>query len=443
MVHWQKLLFNFRLAVEAVLHNRVRALLTGLGILFGVAAVIAMLAIGTGARQAILEQMKLIGTNNIVVRAVIPDQGEERTQQTGARQTSNERPWSPGLRLDDADALAEVLPSVAAVSPELEVQTSVAREGRWMKSRTIGVTNAFFALNNLDFHEGRAFHFVEEERAMPVCVIGRQVARKLFPDTSPIGQQVKCGKAWFRVVGVLQGPDARPEAREQLGIRDHNSEVYVPIRAALLYLKDRARIGRDDLGELNEGEPLPDENYHQLDRMVIHVREARQLRSTAALVGAILKRRHQGVNDYEVQVPELLLKQQQRTQDTFNMVLAAIAAISLLVGGIGIMNIMLASVWERIKEIGLRRSLGATEADIVQQFLLEAVFISLTGGGLGVVVGIVAAHLIAAAADIPTVVTLWSVLLSFGVAAVTGLVFGLMPARKAARQDPIKALRTE
>jgi len=219
--------------------------------------------------------------------------------------------------------------------------------------------------------------------------------------------------------------------------------VYVPVRSALLYLKDRARIGRDEIGELQEGEALPEENYHQLDRMVIHVREARQLRSTAELVGAILKRRHHGVDDYEVQVPELLLKQQQRTQETFNLVLAAIAAISLLVGGIGIMNIMLASVWERIKEIGLRRSLGATERDIVQQFLLEAVFISLTGGGLGVVVGIVAARLISATADIPTVVTLWSVLLSFGVAAATGLVFGLMPARKAARQDPIKALRTE
>ncbi len=438
-----RLWFNFRVAVEAVLQHRLRALLTGLGIFFGVAAVIAMLAIGTGARQAILEQMKLIGTHNIVVRALVPSQDASAPARAGEQQAADKRPRSPGLRLADAEALAQVLPTVAALSPELEVATTLARGGRWMKSRTIGVTHAFFEINSLRIVAGRPFHFVEEERAMPVCILGKHVARQLFPDTSPLGRQIKCGKSWFRVVGILEGFDAQAETRQELGIRNHNDEVYVPIRAALLYLKDRSRIGKDDIGRPGQDEPPPEENYHQLDRLVVHLRDAAHLRSTATLVAAILKRRHQGVADYEVRVPELLLEQQQRTQETFNLVLAAIAAISLLVGGIGIMNIMLASVWERIKEIGLRRSLGATERDIVQQFLLEAVFISLAGGLLGIAAGIVAARLIAHTADIPTVVTPWSILLSFGVAAATGLLFGLMPARKAARQDPIKALRTE
>ncbi len=436
--------FNLKVALEAVSHNSVRALLTGLGILFGVAAVIAMLAIGTGARQAILEQMKLVGTNNIVVQAIIPQKQEAPpTQHMLAQQVNDKRPWSPGLQLNEAEALARVLPTIAAVSPELDIPTTLTRQGRWMKSHTIGITNAFFQLNNLRITQGRAFHFIEEERARPVCIIGKHVARQLFPDIHPIGQQIKCGKAWFRVIGVLEGYDTQAETRHKLGIRNHNDEVYVPIRAALLYLQDRSRITKDEIGELEEGESLPEENYHQLDRLVLHVSDATYLHSTATLVGTILKRRHQGVEDYEIIVPELLLRQQRQTQDTFNLVLAAIAAISLLVGGIGIMNIMLASVWERIKEIGLRRSLGATERDIVQQFLLEAILISLSGGLLGILLGTGAAHLIAAAAHIPTIVTLWSVLLSFGVAAVTGLIFGLIPARKAARQDPIKALRTE
>lgn len=184
-------------------------------------------------------------------------------------------------------------------------------------------------------------------------------------------------------------------------------------------------------------------NYHQLDRVVLRVEDHKQLQATADIAARMLKRRHRDQLDFEVEVPELLLQQQQKTQDTFNFVLAVIAGISLLVGGIGIMNIMLASVLERIKEIGIRRSLGATENDIVLQFLFEAIFISLIGGLIGVILGVVAAKAIASYADIPTIVSTWSVLLSFFVAASVGLVFGLLPAQKAAKQDPIKALRTD
>ncbi|MFK7948536.1 MAG: ABC transporter permease, partial [Saprospiraceae bacterium] len=184
-------------------------------------------------------------------------------------------------------------------------------------------------------------------------------------------------------------------------------------------------------------------NYHQLDRLVVRVKDSDKLQATATVIARMLNRRHEEVKDYNIQVPELLLQQQQKTQDTFNMVLAVIAGISLLVGGIGIMNIMLASVLERIKEIGIRRSLGATRTDIVYQFLFESIVISLLGGLIGVLLGVFAARTIANAAEIPTVVSTWSIVLSFGVAATVGLIFGIIPARRAAFFDPIKALRND
>jgi putative ABC transport system permease protein len=198
----------------------------------------------------------------------------------------------------------------------------------------------------------------------------------------------------------------------------------------------------------NQNEPsekteLEKKNYHQLDRLVVQVNETSQLKPVAEVISRMLQRRHYDVVDYEVEIPELLLKQQQRTNDIFNYVLGAIAMISLLVGGIGIMNIMLASVLERIKEIGLRLSLGARKSDVVQQFLFEAIMISVSGGVIGVLLGIVMAYLVARFADIPTVISFFSIILSFGVAATVGLIFGIVPARKAAKQDPIASLRYE
>jgi putative ABC transport system permease protein len=187
----------------------------------------------------------------------------------------------------------------------------------------------------------------------------------------------------------------------------------------------------------------PAVNYHQLDRLVIQVGETESLTPTAEILSRLLERKHYGVVDYEIEIPELLLKQQQRTNDIFNYVLGAIAGISLLVGGIGIMNIMLASVLERIKEIGLRLAIGAQKTDIIQQFLFEAVMISISGGIIGVALGITLAVLVSSFANIPTVISFTSIILSFGVAATVGLIFGIAPARKAALQDPITSLRYE
>ena len=444
----QRIFFNFGLAVAGVAANRLRAFLTALGIVFGVAAVIAMLAIGTGAKRVILAQMELIGSNNIVVEALVPanetDGGSEPESATGTR--NNKPDWSPGLTHDDVAAIHRVVPSVTSVSAEIVLPTTIIHSGQLEQGRVIGVSNDFFELNQLGLEQGHFFHPIQMERGKPVCIIGQDIQRRFFSQRDPIGRRIKCGNVWLTIIGVLERRHAATEQLENLGIRDYNQDVYVPLQTALIRFKDRAyahlnSIQRNQRDEGDAPGNLP--NYHQLDRLVVRVRSSDELLSTSNVLARLLKRRHLGVIDYVINVPEKELEAQQQTQETFNKVLAFIAGISLLVGGIGIMNIMLASVLERTKEIGVRRSMGANRRDIVLQFLFEAIFISLLGGITGVLLGVGAARFIAANYEIPTEVSLWSVLLSFGVATAIGLVFGLFPARRAARLDPIKALRTD
>ncbi len=442
----KRLSSNFSIALDAVFTNRLRALLTALGIMFGVAAVIAMLAIGTGARQELLEQMKLIGSNNIIVESLLDgDEGQEEGEEA-----NDKRPYSPGLSVEDAKAIVNI-PTVDKVSPELLLPSTIVRKGRLTKGRCVGVNNAFFELNNLSLERGSFFHNKHLESGSPVCIIGKSTQAKFFGGGNPIGKKIKCGNTWLTVVGLLGKRFASKESLENLGIRDYNTDIYIPIQTALSRFRNRAVLtaakgGRGIIIRDGEDQKKVAEdimNYHQLDRLVIRVNETAYLEPTADIVARMLKRRHWKIKDYQVTIPELLLKQQQRTQDIFNIVLGAIAGISLLVGGIGIMNIMLASVLERIKEIGLRRSLGATRKDIVQQFVFEAVFISLIGGIVGVALGLLAAVMIAELAEIQTIVSWWSVALSFGVAAAIGLIFGIVPARRAAQLDPITALRND
>jgi len=442
----KRTLFNFRLALEGVMANQLRALLTALGIIFGVGAVIAMLAIGTGAKQSILDQMKLIGTNNIVIKSVeSSDEGSEEAesnQSGGNGQNKEKKAWSPGLTVRDIAVLEDLIPTIEAVSPEIVLPINIVRGSKHQKGRCIGVTNTFFELSNLVVDKGNAFHPVHLEVGKPVCIIGKNIEKKFFSEGKVLGEKIKCGNVWLTIIGVLDKRITTKESLSNLGIRDYNSDIYIPISTALLRFQNRALVNKKDIASRRNRTKVSS-NYHQLDRVVLRVEDHKQLQATADIAARMLKRRHRDQLDFEIEVPELLLQQQQKTQDTFNFVLAVIAGISLLVGGIGIMNIMLASVLERIKEIGIRRSLGATEIDITLQFLFEAIFISLIGGLIGVILGIVAAKAIASYADIPTIVSTWSVLLSFFVAASVGLVFGLLPAQKAAKQDPIKALRTD
>jgi putative ABC transport system permease protein len=440
--------FNFVLAVEGVNANKLRSVLTALGIVFGVGAVIAMLAIGAGAKKAILDQMKLIGTNNIVINSFVPSEKESNEEEEGGSTdggTSQNNNWaySPGLTLEDLQAIEKVLSNVERISPEVILPTNIVRSAKMDGGRVIGITNSFFELNRLTVNSGSEFHSSHLEEGEPVCIIGKNIKSKFFSEADPIGQKIKCGNTWMTVIGVIEKRLASRENLNSLGIRDYNSDIYIPVTTALRRFKNRAKVSQESFGRSNNNSNSKQPNYHQLDRATIRIVDSKQLQASADVVARMLIRRHREVLDFEIQIPELLLEQEQKTQDTFNLVLAVIAGISLLVGGIGIMNIMLASVMERIKEIGVRRSLGATQKDIILQFLFEAIIISLIGGALGILIGLGSARTIAAYADIPTVVSGWSVFLSFGVAATVGLIFGLFPAQKAAKLDPIKALRSD
>lgn len=449
----QRVLSNFSIAVEAILANKLRSILTALGIIFGVGAVIAMLAIGNGAQQEILDQIKLVGVNNIVIQPII-EQVEEELEESLS--TSQGKKFSPGLSLLDAGNIKEIIPSVTAISPEVELDTYIISGGIRRSAKLIGVTPAYFQIFNHNIAKGEMFHDRHLKYGYQVCIIGKGIATRFFSKQDPIGKKIKCGRHWLTIIGVLEGKDVSGANLSKLGIRNFNMDVFTPLKTMLLRYENRALVtesqvqqaakenadngGNNGNSQKSSNKPV---NYHQLDRLVIQVEETEQLQAAADIVRRMLLRRHFEVIDYEITIPELLLKQQQRTKDIFNIVLGAIAGISLLVGGIGIMNIMLASVLERIKEIGLRLALGAKSTDITQQFLFEAVMISLSGGIIGIIVGVSLALIIARVADIPTVISFLSIFISFVVAAGVGVAFGIAPARRAAAQDPISSLRYE
>lgn len=439
---WQKIGSNFQIAMDAVLANRLRSVLTALGIIFGVAAVIAMLAIGNGAQQEILDQIKLVGVNNIVITPVV-EQFEEVVSEDAQTQAEKKR-FSAGLTLQDVRSLEKVLGyKVKFVSPEIVVDTYVLREGLRRSAKIVGVENSYFDISQFELAEGNYFNDVQMERGEAVCIIGSAIKSKFFPQEDPLGKLIKVGPHWLKVQGVLEERFISEKSMENLGIRDYNLDIYSPVNTVLLRYKNRALVTQASILSGMQNEQNNNPNYHQLDKVTMQVHEAEELNPVADVASRLLERRHNATVDYTVTIPELLLKQQQRTRDIFNLVLGAIAGISLVVGGIGIMNIMLASVLERIKEIGLRLAIGAKKADIIWQFLLEAVMISISGGVMGVILGIVLATVVSSIAEIPTIVSVSSVILSFGVAATVGLIFGIAPARRAANQNPISSLRYE
>jgi putative ABC transport system permease protein len=447
----QRTLANLYIAIDAVTSNKVRSLLTALGIIFGVAAVIAMLAIGNGAQQEILDQIKLVGVNNIVVRPVVEQEEEKVEEAVGEKE---KKKFSPGLTVRDVNSIATTIPSLTRISPEIILETTVVRSGYRRSAKLVGVEPAYFDIFNFELEEGQMFMEDHLRLGSPVCIIGQSIRTRFFPTENPLGKNIKVGPHWLTIVGVLHERYVSESAISKLGIRDFNMDIYVPLQTMLIRYKNRDLITATDLRQaaarnrsrgVNEQAESEDErkNYHQLDRLVIQVDATPSLQPSAEVLSRLLKRRHYDMVDFEIEIPELLLKQQQRTNDIFNYVLGAIAGISLLVGGIGIMNIMLASVLERIKEIGLRLSIGAKKSDVTQQFLFEAMMISISGGIIGVILGISMAYIVSEFAEIPTLISFSSIVLSFGVAATVGLIFGIAPARKAASQDPITSLRYE
>ncbi len=432
------------IASKALFENKVRSLLTALGIIFGVAAVISMLAIGNGAKKEVLDQMKLVGVNNIVItpRLIRDSETSSSEEESQGENDLAKAKLSPGLNLEEAAGMKQIIPTIVRVSPEVTNEAIVVYANKSIAGDFTGVTRDFFEVYGLELNQGQFFSEKHYRNGEQVCIIGHKIKSRLFPTESGIGKQIKCGDVWLKVIGVLNSRGIG-SGDGNLGIDDFNMNVYAPIQTALLRFNDRSIISQSSLVSGNDDNASSSNNRNQLDKIVVQVNEAAQLQATANVLQRMLERRHAGAKDFRVIVPELLLKQEQKTRNIFNIVLGAIASISLIVGGIGIMNIMLASVMERIREIGVRRAIGATQSDVILQFLTEATLISVFGGIIGIVLGLVIAYLITKVTGILTIVSGFSILVSFGVSAGIGVLFGYMPAKKAAMQDPVNSLRHE
>jgi len=453
---------DIEIAVESIVSNKLKSMLTALGIIFGVAAVIAMLAIGKGAKQEIMEQMKMVGVNNILINPIVQDNSS--SSEEGEKQSKK---FSRGLNMLDVEAIKETLPSVKRISPEISFNSTAMMNGVKYTAKLVGVSNDYFYLYNLPLVSGSFFNAYQEENGIQVCIIGANIRSKFFSKVDPIGQYIKFNGIWLKVIGVLQKTTVSLTGFEEKGVNVYNDNLYIPIQTMLLRYQNRALVNTKLVSEASSNVMVfgggggggggmarivvsssdantdVETNYNQLDRIVVQVTETEQLNPSTEILSRMLTRRHTGVKDFEITVPELLLKQQQRTKDIFNIVLGAIASISLIVGGIGIMNIMFASVMERIKEIGTRMAIGAKKMDIVVQFLSEAVLISVSGGFIGIFFGVIMAKLIEQIAGIMTIVSFVSVFIAFGVSAAVGIIFGYSPAKRASERDPIESLRYE
>lgn len=441
----KKILYNLKISAEAIIQNKLRAILTSLGIICGVASVIAMMAIGNGAQKEILEKMKLLGTNNIIIKKLDREEQKKQEEENANSEEENDKTLissknsSVGLSIKDAMSIQNNIPTVANVSTEIEINTKALHHGKQKDIKLIGINQHYFDANKLEVLEGNKISDFHIQNNKPVCVIGYGIKNKLFPGINPIGKTVKCGNNWLKVIGVMKEKTISKQQRMSFKLRDYNYDIVTPISVVLLNYQNRALITRKDLGRRRS--QATENNYHQLDKIVVSLKSTKSIVETAEIIKRLLLRTHNQVNDFEMIVPQMLLEQEQSTKEIFNIVLAIIASISLLVGGIGIMNIMLASVMERTKEIGIRRAVGAKRFDIMLQFISEAVVISLSGGIIGIILGIVASYLIKNATDIAAIISPWSVIISFIVSISVGLIFGITPAKKAAYQDVISLLR--
>jgi putative ABC transport system permease protein len=386
-----------------------------LGMLFGVGAVIAMLSIGAGAERQALGMIEAMGLRNVLIHG--RDFNEEEFREI--------RKKSPGLSLRDARAIEQAVPGVAAVLPRIELETyKVLSEQGNSKPRVFGVPSHYAAAANLWLAEGVFFDEMEESSHAQVCIIGSKVRQDLFGYERAIGRDIKVNDVWLTVIGILE-PESSTE-REFMGVEIESStnQVLLPVTTA------RRKFDHD---------PLQDE----LNEIRVVLEKASSPVESALVIAELLDRLHGGSGDTTLTVPQALLEQSRQTQHLFNIVMGCIAGISLLVGGIGIMNIMLATILERTMEIGLRRAVGARRADIRGQFIIEAIAISMLGGTVGVGLGMGIAKGVAAYAGWTTVVTISSILLATLVSSAVGLVFGIYPAWRAANLDPIEALRHE
>ncbi len=448
--YYNRYSYNVIIAVEAIVANKVKSLLTGLGIIFGVAAVISMLAIGNGAEQEILEQIKMVGVNNIIVTPILQnDQASANDQNTSAATESNQltgskKKFSKGLSLLDVESIKEIIPTIEDVCPIITFNYTAILHDISSPIKLDGTDNTYFNLFDIKLESGTLFHLQHIKEGFPVCIIGNNIKNVFFHQDEPLGKYIKCGQIWLQVIGVIEKRSFVGTGSGTMAISSTDNSIIIPVKTMLLRFRNRSLIRGDQVklaGSGRETTSSKNEDINQLDKIIIRVKETDQLTSTAKVVGNMLMRKHNDIRDFDVSIPELLLKQQQKTKNIFNIVLGAIAGISLIVGGIGIMNIMLASVMERIREIGTRQAIGASRKDIVFQFLSESTLISVVGGLIGIILGVVLSKIIQSMFDIKTIISIFSIFISFGVSVFIGIIFGYLPAKKAAEKDPVESLR--
>lgn len=423
-------LSTVRLGVKSLLLHKLRSFLTMLGIIFGVCSVIAMLAIGEGASHAAQEEIKKLGSNNILVRSLKPAE-ESRQAAAGARRMS----LKYGLTYEDAARLQSTIPGVKQVVPMRIIRENVRFSRNQVPCQVIGTLPSYPEVVGIDVVQGRFLCHLDELHQNNVCAITVGLARRLFPYQDPREHSIKIDAFYYQVVGIVREknmPEQRPQSGKMEG-EPLDNNVYIPLSTS------RTRFGeiiiRQGAGSFQAEEV-------QLHQITVQMQDTAAVETADQQIATVLKKFHDE-KDYELIVPLQLLRQAERTKRIFNIVLGSIAAISLIVGGIGIMNIMLATVTERTREIGIRRALGAKRRDITTQFLVETVVLSIGGGLVGVLLGITAPFVVSHLTDMKTIVTIWSVLLAFGISGAVGIIFGLYPATAAAKLDPIEALRHE
>ena len=414
---------NFRLGIKNLWLHRLRSLLTTLGVVFGVASVVAMLAVGEGASAQALEQIRRLGSNNILLDSMKPAEDEASSQRRSFMSIY-------GLTYEDVDRITATLPGVKRTVPVKVVRKEGRLGARALELRVVGTTPAWFELVKRRVIAGRVLAPEDMQTFSGVCVLTELGARRLLATEESLGRQIRMGGGVFEVIGIVESESGTAGT---IRTPDEEVDAYIPLPVA------RERFG-DFVTKRTTGSR--ERERVELHQVLVEVEEQAQVEATAAAVTRMLQTFHKR-EDYRVHVPLALLRQTEQTKRTFNIVLGSIAGISLLVGGIGIMNIMLASVTERTREIGIRRAIGAKRNQIIGQFLIETLVLSFLGGVVGIALGVGVPWFIERFAGMPTVVRLWSVGLAVGISGVVGVIFGLYPAIRAAHVDPIVALRHE
>ena len=407
---------NIRLAITGLMDHKFRSLLTMLGIIFGVASVITMLSIGEGAKREAVAKYQDLGVNNIIIRE--KSLSDNELEEVRAK-------FSQGLSLQDASVINEIVPGVENIASQAELNSEVKYSDKSVKSTIIGITPDFLSMMNYSLRDGYFINKKHYEERLKVCVLGAGVATAFFKGEDPIGKMIKIDDQWLEVVGVLKSKSLFTETVGELAARDLNTDVYVPLSLFLNRFTPENALAS------------------QIQQITVRIANSNQLFEASELIDVILKRHHFNNDDYSIVIPYELLKQEEKERQIYNFLLGAIAAISLLVGGIGIMNIMLATVMERTREIGIRRAVGAKKMDIMSQFVTESVVISITGGIIGVIIGVGLALAVTIFTDVTTFIKLYSVVIAFSFSVIVGITFGYLPAKNAANLKPVDSIRQE